>query len=158
MRMQSILVRPYVLDCLARFEKAQKEVERQAADPVDDNQTPQVKGPTQSHSITKEQIESSSESEQEPDHTDPDKTIELKVQFAIEYEQDQKKIELPEYAAYKELQEKSKPIQKMKPSRDIQSLFSQQSTAVLIVKENLQKQNEDLKERLRQRKLGKKII
>ena len=44
MRMQSILVRPYVLDCLARFEKAQKEAERQAADPVDDNQTTQVKG------------------------------------------------------------------------------------------------------------------
>ena len=35
MRMQSILVRPYVLDCLARFEKAQKEADRQAADPVD---------------------------------------------------------------------------------------------------------------------------
>lgn len=35
MRMQSILVRPYVLDCLARFEKAQKAADRQAADPVD---------------------------------------------------------------------------------------------------------------------------
>jgi hypothetical protein len=31
-------------------------------------------------------------------------------------------------------------------------------TAVEIVKENLQKQNEDLKDRLRQRKLGKFAI
>lgn len=51
--------------------------------------------------------------------TDPDKTITYRSRLAFEYEVGLERIELPEYATLKDLEEKAKPIKKTRPQRNI---------------------------------------
>ena len=146
MRMQGILVRPYVLDCLAKFEREQKERDKLEQDLIELNTSQLVTDIDQNAAAqpSKPNLDdsSSSSSDSEDQNSvpiDPDKTITYRCRLAFEYESGLERIELPEYASLKELEEKAKPIKKTKPQRNIQNLQITQSQAAEVIKHNISK-------------------
>ena len=111
MRMQGILVKPYILDCLSRFEKDTKDRVKLEQKPVILKQEQMVQQRNSLQQSTKtlqetppsfgvaltEVEESSSSSSDDEGTSDCDKTCIVKVRFNLQYEVGAQTIQLPEY-------------------------------------------------------------